>query len=174
MHADEFRDVPDAPLLPLLAGAFALAELYIVAPGLLIAHRTGTIAVINIGSAALNLVLNVLLVPMAGLLGACIATTASAAGALWLNIQLSQRYYPIPYPWGALSATGVVALLIGGLAVWVAGNSPMWDTTSLLVRGSVALVGFIVSFVFLVRVDLKDREMVSFLADRLWAWRRGR
>ncbi|MBV9895031.1 MAG: polysaccharide biosynthesis C-terminal domain-containing protein, partial [Chloroflexi bacterium] len=133
----------DAPLLPLLAFAFALAELYIVAPGLFIARKTQIIATINIGSAVLNLLLNFFLVPRYGLLGACIGTTLSATTALALNVLLAQKHYPIPYPWRALMGSTVVAIIVSASAVEAGMAWPLWDYMSLGIRTLLAMTGIV-------------------------------
>ena len=149
------RYVPDAHLVPLLAFAFALGELYVVAPGLFIARRTRTIALINIGSAIVNLVLNIPLVQIAGLLGACVGTTISAAGALFLNMRLAQRHYPIPYPWRALGGSAGLTAVVAGMAVTVGMAFPLWDITSLGIEVATTLVGLAVAAVWLLGPELR-------------------
>jgi O-antigen/teichoic acid export membrane protein len=152
-----------ANLLPLLALAGALAELYILAPGLLISGRTGTIALISVGSAVLNLALNVLLVPLAGVAGACIATALTAAGALVFSITLSQRFYPITYPWLALAGSGAVSFAAAVVAVLIGTSTAAWDWSSLAWRAACGLGGFLGAATWLLLPEIRIRSMTHAL-----------
>ena len=100
-----------AAVVPLLAPALLLASMYVFAPGLTIAKRTGAVALLNIGGAVLNTVLNLLLVRPFGIVGAAAATFLSTAGVFAGYVVLSQRLYPIPHRWGRLCAA-----LLGAIA----------------------------------------------------------
>ena len=105
-----------AAVLPLLALAAFMRVAYIFTPGLDIAKRTGLIAVLNIGSAVLNTVLNYLLIPVWGLEGAALATLLSALALIFGYALLSQREYPVPHKWGA--AILCTALTITWMFFW--------------------------------------------------------
>jgi O-antigen/teichoic acid export membrane protein len=99
-----------ATLIPLLVPATLLANMYVFAPGLALAHRTGMIALLNIGAAILNTVLNLLLIPILGTVGAALATLVSA-GCLFLGYLIpSQRLFPAPHDWRSLFVGTAVAL----------------------------------------------------------------
>lgn len=106
--------------------AILLFNLYIFAPGLAIAKKTGLFAAINIAGAGLNCVLNLMLVPALGIQGAALATLTSAAAMFGLHMFWSQRYYPVPHRWGGLLLAVAVA---GGvqLASAAAGFAP-WSS----------------------------------------------
>lgn len=134
-----------APVIPVLAAAMVLSQFWVFAPGLGIAKRTRTIAVLNTGAAVLNTVLNFALIPYLGLMGAALATLSggvfSAAGYLLLGA----RHYPVPYAWPRLlGAVAVAAGVLGAAgAVWgpapaaapaaLAGKSLLWLAASALV-----------------------------------------
>lgn len=101
-----------AVVVPLLAPALLLSAMYIFAPGLGIAKRTGITSVINLVGAALNTALNLALIPMLGIQGSAIATATSAAVIFGWYVLLSQRHYPVPYAWSrlAVAVIGAVAL----------------------------------------------------------------
>ena len=65
-------------IIPVLAMASMLSKLYIFAPGLDIEKKTKTIAMNNIVSAIMNILLNILLIPLLGILGSALATLISA------------------------------------------------------------------------------------------------
>ncbi|MBP8145407.1 MAG: oligosaccharide flippase family protein [Inhella sp.] len=108
---------PAAALLPWLAPAALLAQMYIFAPGLGIARRTRTQLALMALAAAASVLLNALLIPRFGALGAAVANLGVSAlffGSWWVA---GQRLYPLPVAWpplvAALAAYGG-ALALGG------------------------------------------------------------
>jgi O-antigen/teichoic acid export membrane protein len=100
-------------VLPVLAGASLLATLYIFAPGPFLRRRTGLVAAINAAGAALNVTLNLWLIPVLGIVGAAFAACASAAAVFGLSMAVSQSLYPVPHRWPRLA----VALAIAGVGI---------------------------------------------------------
>jgi O-antigen/teichoic acid export membrane protein len=95
-------------LIPLLAIATLVSNLYIFAPGLGLFKKTGQIAILNLMSALLNLGLNYVLIPLFNIHGAALATLSVALLTSFTYFVLSQRYYPIPFAqkqfiWSTLS-----------------------------------------------------------------------
>lgn len=109
-----------AVVVPLLAPALVLSGMYIFAPGPSIAKRTGLIAGINLAGAILNTALNLLLIPVAGILGAAAATLTSAAIVFGLNMAVSQRLYPVPHDWRSLGIAVAAAAVLLGTGWWLA------------------------------------------------------
>lgn len=101
-----------AEVVPYLAFSIFLSGVYVFAPGLWIIKKTRVIALINIGAAVLNTILNYLLIPMWGIKGAAIATLIGAFAAFYINQTFSQKYYPIKYPWKKIVYCLCVILLI--------------------------------------------------------------
>jgi O-antigen/teichoic acid export membrane protein len=97
-------------LVPYLFMSALLFGIYIFAPGLTIARRTGTFAVISISAGLLNLGLALALVPPLGLRGAGVATLAASAWFFLLMMTFSQRHYPVPHRWPSLAGALVVAV----------------------------------------------------------------
>ncbi len=115
---------PAAAVVPLLAPAIILSGLMVFAPGLGIAKRTKVIALISLLGAIMNVLLSVALVIGFGIMGAAIATLASASAVFILSMYLSQSAYPIPYDLRAAGAATVLvaaAVLISGVPM----GSPM-------------------------------------------------
>jgi O-antigen/teichoic acid export membrane protein len=102
-----------ARVVPLLAPAIVLSGMYIFAPGLGIAKRTGGIALITIGGAVLNTALNFVLVPWLGIAGAALGSLLSALFVFTTYMVSSQRLYPVPHRWPRIAAAvaGAVAVL---------------------------------------------------------------
>lgn len=114
--APGFHDA--APLIAWLGIGILLSNMYIFAPGLSIAGKTRVIMMINILAAVLNGALNLLLIPLLGLLGAVLATVISAFIACALHIHTSQAHYSIPYRWPLIAQAGSI-----GAVFWLLGNA---------------------------------------------------
>ena len=104
LYADQLVSVFTTPafyhgadVVPLLAPAVLIASMYIFAPGLAIQKRTGSIALLNVGQAVLNLALNVLLIPILGIAGAALATLLGASAAFAGYMVMSQQTYHVPH-----------------------------------------------------------------------------
>jgi len=111
--------VDGAVVVPFLAPALLLGSMYIFAPGLGIAKRTGWIAVINIGGAAASVALNYVLVPYLGIRGAALSTLLGNTAVFGANMIASQRLYHVPHDWVRLSLAVSVAVglfVLGDLA----------------------------------------------------------
>jgi O-antigen/teichoic acid export membrane protein len=101
-----------AAIVPLLAAAILLSNMYIFAPGLDIAKRTGVSASVRVAGAGLNTGLNFALIPIWGIWGAALATFLSALLIFAAYMVFSQRLYFVPHAWrplglAVLAATGV-------------------------------------------------------------------
>jgi O-antigen/teichoic acid export membrane protein len=100
-------------VIPLLTPAVIFSNMYIFAPGLTIAKKTGRFAVINVAGAALNTALNLALIPLLGIQGAALATLISAATIFAVHMLTSQRFYFVPHSWGRLGVATVLVTVIG-------------------------------------------------------------
>ena len=99
--------------VPLLCFATAAYAGYtVLAIGIGRARQTQYNWIVSGAAAVVNVVLNVLLIPPYGMVGAAIATLAAYVAlflGMWLN---SRRVYPVPYQWRRVA---LVALAAGGL-----------------------------------------------------------
>lgn len=154
-----------ASVVPLLAPAILLLAMYIFAPGLDIARRTGIVATVNILAAALNVALNFALVPRFGIRGAAMATLFSATLLFATYMTFSQRFYFVPHRWGqlALATAGVIGLCLVGMQI----QGEPW--LNLVVR--IGLVG--VAALLLVALGLVERTELRRSWQSLWALRLG-
>lgn len=119
---------PAAALLPWLAPAALLAQMYVFAPGLGIARRTRTQLALTALAAAASLLLNALLIPRFGALGAAAANLVASAlffAGWWVA---GQRLYPLPVAWAPLAA----ALAAYGVALAVAPRAAPWPLRAAL------------------------------------------
>jgi len=64
--------------------------------------------------AVLNVVLNIVLLPVMGTQGAVVATVASYAFAFCISLGLSRRLFPLPFPWTTAAKVALASLVMGG------------------------------------------------------------
>jgi O-antigen/teichoic acid export membrane protein len=102
---------------PLAFAAVAFGAYIVVAIGVGRARRTQFNWVVTGAAAAVNVALNLLLIPPYGMMGAAVATVAAYgtmfAGMAWW----AQRIYPVPYQWRRVATAALV-----GVALVVAGK----------------------------------------------------
>jgi O-antigen/teichoic acid export membrane protein len=104
---------------PLAFSTVAFAGYVVVAIGVGRARRTQFNWVVTGAAAAVNVALNLLLIPRYGMMGAAIATIAAYstmfAGMAWW----AQRIYPVPYQWRRVvtAAAAGIGLAVGGKLV---------------------------------------------------------
>ena len=101
----------------LLATGVSLYALYLVL--VVILGRTGRTEFslpATVAGTVVNVVLNLILIPSHGFVGAAVALVASYLVVLVLMYALTQRLFPVPYEWGRLALLiGVtVAVVVGG------------------------------------------------------------
>lgn len=113
ISAEAFRDA--ASVVPLLIFSVLLANMYIFAPGLELRRKTVLISAINIAVAVLSLMLNYLLIPLFGILGAALSSLVAFGAGFILYMYASQRLYPVPHDWGGVAKLLALVLIgIGG------------------------------------------------------------
>jgi O-antigen/teichoic acid export membrane protein len=104
---------------PLAFSAVAFAGYIVVAIGVGRAKRTQFNWVVTGAAAAVNIGLNLILIPPYGMMGAAIATIAAYVVMFVGMVWWSQRIYPVSYQWRRVvtaAATGIALVAIGKLA----------------------------------------------------------
>ena len=118
LAADEFAEASRV-VAPLAFGAAAFGAYIVVAIGVGRAKRTQFNWVVTGAAAAVNIALNLILIPPYGIMGAAVATLAAyvtmAAGMAWW----ANRVYPVPYQWRRVLTAGLagVGLVVTGKLV---------------------------------------------------------
>lgn len=120
-----------------------------------LARRTGLRAALMAVPAALNIALNLVLLPALGLMGAVYATVASYAAGLVLLILVGRRLVPLPVPAGAILRPAIAALAMVPAVRLV----PDWGSWPQLFAS--ALVGALVYAGVLILLD--PRRSLAFL-----------
>jgi O-antigen/teichoic acid export membrane protein len=101
---------------PLAFAGAAQAGYVVVAIGIGRARRTQFNWVVTGAAAAVNVVLNLILIPPYGMMGAAVATVAAYSLMFVLMAVYAQRIYTTPYQWRrvAIALATAIALLIAG------------------------------------------------------------
>lgn len=111
MAAPEYQAA--APIVPIIALA-GLGEglRYVLTIGIMLQKRP-LIRSAAMGAAALvNIVLNVLLIPQYGMMGAAWSTLAGFVTLIAIEMIVSMRFYPIAYQWGRFAKLAGVAVTL--------------------------------------------------------------
>jgi len=107
---------------PLAFSVVAFAGYIVVAIGVGRARRTQFNWVVTGAAAAVNVTLNLILIPPYGMMGAAVATIAAYgtmfAGMAWW----AQRIYPVPYQWRRVLTAGFTAVALAVLGKLVGGG----------------------------------------------------
>lgn len=119
LAAPKFFDAFEA--VGLISTAVTLYALYLVL--VVILGRTGRTEFnlpAAIGALVVNVILNLVLVPPLGIVGAGLALVASYLMVLGLMYSFTQRLFPVPYEWGRLLRVVLtVAILVGAAELLV-------------------------------------------------------
>ena len=110
-YRDAYRVVPLVALAYVFNGVH-----YCVSPGVHVAGKTRLFPPLALGAAALNLGLNLVLIPRYGMTGAAWATVAAFFALAMATVAVGQRYYPVRYEYGRLGKIGIAGVLIFFLA----------------------------------------------------------
>ena len=145
-------------LLPFLILGLVLSAVTIYfRPGLMIHKRAGKIAVATFYASILNIVLNVILLPRIGLLGAAIATTVSYGGIVVFLAYQSLRVLPYKLELAFFARYCIT----GAIAAWLVSQLPVEaPLLSALVRGSL-IVALYATILF--AVDKRVRELLTHI-----------
>ena len=136
-----------AAVVPFLVPALILANLYVFMPGLGIAKRTSAFAAINLSGGLLNVVLNLLLIPRLGIVGAALATLVSAGCVFTAYAVSSQRIYPVSHRWLrlglAVAATAVIYLVVSRVDLDPVASIALKLAAMLAALGALILLGML-------------------------------
>jgi len=143
-------------VIPILGLSILLNNVYIFAPGLAIAKKTKVIAGINIAAALLNAILNILLIPLLGIIGAAIATCLSALFAFSIYMRFSQKLYSVPHDWIRISAAVVMSVFAVIICLLISISVTSFSIQNAILRFSIIILTvLIIAFTLLWREDLE-------------------
>ncbi len=152
------------PIIPVLATAMMLANMYIFVPGVFIAKRTGYVAAANVCAALLNAVCILVLLPRFGMIGAALSTLVSSLLLFLFYVAINARLYPIPFSWARILSAGALGIALAVGLVFLQQLSGWWWA------GLKTLV-FVLGVTGVSLVLLEARELKQ-LFSKAWHWRR--
>ena len=127
---------------PLAFSTVAYAAYIVVAIGVGRMRRTQFNWVVTGIAAAVNVALNIVLIPPYGMIGAAVATVAAyatmAVGMAWW----SQRIYPVPYQWRRVATAALAAVALASLGGLLDGGLPLAVLLILAYPPALLLLGF--------------------------------
>jgi O-antigen/teichoic acid export membrane protein len=100
---------------PLAFSTVAFAAYIVVAIGVGRAKRTQFNWVVTGAAAAVNIALNLVLIPRYGMMGAAVATVAAYSTMFVGRVWWSQRIYPVPYQWRRVVTAAVAGIALVAL-----------------------------------------------------------
>lgn len=106
-------------LAALSLGLILQSTMQVTAIGISIENKTHLFARLSWAAAALNLILNLVLIPSLGALGAAAATSLSYLFLTAAYLYYTQQLHPLPVPWVKVSALLVLWLVIAASLVGV-------------------------------------------------------
>ena len=124
---------PAAKVVIFLVPATLLSCMYIFAPGTLIAKKTHYNIWIYATAAGMNIVLNIILIPLLGISGAAIATLLSNVAAFSAHILISHKFYKIYHNWGKIIGATVFLTALSSLAFAMPNPSVLFFSIKILV-----------------------------------------
>lgn len=129
-------------LIPILACAIVVSNLYVFVPGLTIHHLTLRFAAINIVSAGITFSLVATLLSFFGMLGAAVGVLGGATVGFAMHAASSQRVYRLPLAWRRIGGAGLVAGLgiATNLAIGDAGLAGLGARVSVFAVAAMLLV----------------------------------
>ena len=140
--ADPAFDESSRVVGPLAFAAVAFGAYIVVAIGVGRARRTQFNWVVTGVAAAVNIALNLLLIPPYGMMGAAVATIAAYTTMFVGMAWWSQRIYPVPYQWRRVTTAagaGIALVAVGKLA---GGGLPVAFLLALAYPLALFLLGF--------------------------------
>ncbi|MDA7737104.1 oligosaccharide flippase family protein [Porticoccus sp.] len=113
---------PAGALVIYMVPAVLLANMYIFSPGISIANKTKYILYINVSGAALNALLNWLLIPNLGMQGAAIATLLASLFVFLCYMISSQIFYYVHHQWKQIIVSVLFIFLLAALGPFLVSN----------------------------------------------------
>lgn len=108
-------------VVPFLAFAAAFSGLYFIFVNPLFIKRTALVPVVTLTSASCGILLNFLLIPRWGMMGAAVSLLAANAVSSVVALILTRRHEFIPFEWGKMFCV-IAGFFLLSLAVFAAGR----------------------------------------------------
>ena len=164
MIGEQLRDLA-AAITPWIALGALLAGVttYYFHQAFTLGRRTGWLLAAMAVPAGANVVLNLLLIPAYGVMGAAWATAASFALGLAASIAMGRGVLPLPVPWDAL---GRCAIAVGIMAAVVSLVPAMGGFAELMTKAAVGAVVYAAAVLVLNAAGVRDVARRLFVTWR--------
>lgn len=160
-----------AQIIPWIVGAGVVNGMisYYIQRAFMLGGKTHALPITMIAPMALNIGLNIWLLPIYGLMGAVYATIISYALGLVLAFVVARRYFPLPVPWEAFLKCGFACLVMSGIVLSINTPEQMNPFIEIAIKGAAgALTYGLVAFA----LNAADcRELIKAGLSRLRARR---
>ncbi len=157
---DEYAS--SAIVVAYMAPAMLLSSMYILAPGVFIEKKTRLVFAVSCLGALLNGALNYLLIPILGVVGACVATLSTSFCVFMMYMALSQKFYPVPHNWPPIVGTGIVFAILLVLGHQI----DFWPVLDMVLKLGLAATGCVVLLALRVINWVDICEIYRFVARR--------
>ncbi|MCU7495268.1 MAG: oligosaccharide flippase family protein [Ignavibacteria bacterium] len=141
-------------VIPIISFATLFISMQIFAPGLALAKRTKTIAVINIVAGLMNSLLVYLLIPYLGIMGASFGTLLTAIMLFAVNMYFSQKLFYIPHNWRKILSMFAFCMVFI-LIIFIFGN---FSTFPLFTKNVIKAILLFISASVIIRVMIGFEE----------------
>jgi len=139
-----------------LVPAIMLSQMYIFAPGIFIVKKTSYVIWINVFGAIVNVILNFLLIPFFGIIGAALATLIGHSLVFFIYMYFSQRFYSVPHNWNRILTVSFSVVILVSIIM----NLPLTGVWFYLVR-LIAILMVLLSFVVFQLIHINEIKILS-------------
>lgn len=145
---------------PLTLAAVAYGSYFIVSLGVNLTKKTGFIAITSSLAAICNILLNLILIPNFGIIGAGISSVLSYCVSAYLLYLISQHYYPIPFNIKKIFLMWVLTIIFMSFGLAIDFNS-LW--LNLIAKLSIILL-LLLSILYFKILKLDEIKLIFVFA----------
>jgi O-antigen/teichoic acid export membrane protein len=154
LASEKYRE--SAIIIPYLISGMAIDGLVIiVGAGLFIRKHTFIIAGLVATCAAFNIMLNVLLIPHLGIVGAPVSTLISYVALALSMLWLSSRRIPISFPWASAAKFGAMSAIMYVVVIQLTASNNVVAVASRIVVGALLYTIMVSAFDKQARVAIR-------------------
>ncbi|MCK5520877.1 MAG: oligosaccharide flippase family protein [Candidatus Marinimicrobia bacterium] len=143
------------PIVPIILAAYIFLGIYMnLVPAIYFTEKTWVIPLFSGSAAIVNILLNYLLIPVWGMIGAAWATLIAYFWMAFLTWFITRKWYPIPYEWKNLFviAMGVIVLSFAYF---------YFEPTSLLIK--LLLLSLYIVLLFSTKTLISPRKILNII-----------
>lgn len=147
-------------IVPIIVLSFLFNGFYYMSVNqLLFAEKTGRTSFVTISAFLFNVVINIIFIPVWGIIGAAISNCITFFLLFILIHLVSQKVYPIPYSYRKMLQTIILACLVFGLSLITKVHS-FWIDFAIKI---LLLFGFVVTLILFKLLQIQDFKWLTIL-----------